>query len=340
MSIVVRSANLQTDEQLIIDFLAQNHTADSNRERFNWLYRSSPAGEAQAWIAFDSETRANIGLAAAFPRRLYLGAREESAWVLGDFCIVRGHRSLGPALQLQRACLAGLDAGRSAIYYDFPSETMAAIYQRLGILQTSSMLRLAKPLRVDKKLRSVVRQPRLARVLASAANMGLTLRDSGFHLPHGLTMSLQQSACGSEFTELAKKLGSAPGTCVQRSAEYMNWRYRQHPFRRHEIITLHRGGSLVGYAVTILDAQQLNLVDLFGEQETIPMLLRSVVSIAQGRKLETVTTAIVAGHPWTKILRNLGFHQRENYPVVIGKGREVPTEKSDCWFLMNGDRES
>jgi hypothetical protein len=340
MSIVVRSANLQTDEQLIIDFLAQNHTADSNQQRFNWLYRSNPAGEARAWIAFDSETSANIGVAAAFPRLMCIGNGKELAWVLGDFCIVRGHRSMGPALQLQRACLAGLDAERGAIYYDFPSETMTAIYRRLGISQTSCMVRLARPLRVDKKLRSVVRQPQLARVLASVANMSLTLRDRGFRLPPGLMISGQQSACGNEFTQLAQKLGSATGTCVQRSAGYLNWRYRQHPFLGYEIFTLHRNRSLVGYAIANLEGQHLNVVDLFGEQETISLLMRSVVSIAQERKLETVTTSIVALHPWAKILRTLGFRQREKYPVVISNGREDSMEKSDGWLLMHGDRES
>jgi|SRR5580658_379430 hypothetical protein len=341
MSIGVRSANLRTDEQLIIDFLAENHTADSTQERFNWLYRCGPAGEAQAWIAVDSETHATIGVAAAFPRRVYVRGKDELAWVLGDFCIAPGHRSLGPAIQLQRACLAGLDSGRGAIYYDFPSEAMTAIYRRLDITETSPMVRLAKPLRVDKKVRSVVRQPHLARVLASVANIGLAFHNGGLHLPPGLGISLQQSACGSEFTLLGQKLGSAAGACVQRSAEYLNWRYREHPLRQHQIFTLHRGNLLVGYAVVSVEGAQLNLVDLFGEQETIPALVRSVISIAQQRKLETVTVGILASHPWARMFCDLGFYEREKCTVVIGQqGPAVSTQKGDCWFLTNGDRES
>jgi hypothetical protein len=340
MAILVRSANLGTDAQLIIDFLAQNHTADSDQRRFNWLYRSGPAGEAQAWIAIDAKSGANIGIAAAFPRRMYVEGTEELGWVLGDFCIAQGHRSLGPAIELQRACLAGLDAARAAVYYDFPSETMTGVYRRLGISHTSRMVRLAQPLRVDSKLRGVIRRPNLARIVASAANLGLTLRSGTFRLPQGLTISLQESACGSEFTQLAQRLGPALGTCVQRSADYLNWRYRQHPFRRHEILTLRRDDSLTGYAVLSPEGQQLNLVDLFGDRDSIPVLLRGVVSIARRRKLETVTFGILAGHPWVAMIRSLGFYQREKCPVVIGQQGLASTKRIDCWFLTNGDRES
>jgi hypothetical protein len=341
MSIVSRPANLQTDEQLIIDFLQQNHTANSNQKRFAWLYRSGPAGEARVWIANDSETGAIIGVAAAFPRRMYVEGKEELAWVLGDFCIANRHRSLGPAVQLQRACLAGLDSGCGAIYYDFPSEAMTAVYQRLGVLHDSRMVRLAKLLRTDNKLRSIIRHQKLARIFAFVGNAGLALRNGGFRLPEGLTLSLQESPCGSEFTRLSEKIGSTVGICLQRSAEYLNWRYRQHPFRAHEIFALHRGDSLVGYAVVSQEDHHLNLVDLFGEEEAIPTLVRSAVSIAQQQKLETVTVGILAWHPWATILRNQGFHDREKYPVVICKhGQEDPRDKSNCWFLMNGDRES
>jgi hypothetical protein len=340
MSIIVHPANLENDQRLIIDFLAQHHTSDSDQKRFDWLYRCGPAGEALAWIATDSETGTPIGIAAAFPRRICMEGKDEQAWVLGDFCIARGYRTLGPAVQLQRACLAGLNSEGDAIFYDFPSQPMTAIYQRLGLSQNSRMVRLAKPIRLDKKLRNVIGQPQLARILASVANTGLTLHSGRSQLPPGLTISLQQKACGNDFSQLAERVGSTFGTCIHRSADYLNWRYLQHPFRKHEILTLHRWDSLVGYAVVNPEGHQLNLVDLFGEQDTIPVLVQAVVSLARRRKLDTVTVGILAHHPWAAMIRNLGFLQREKCPVLIGRNGLASTLPCDGWFLINGDRES
>src|SRR5271165_555628 len=98
MPTVVGSANLKTDERPIIDFLLQNHSANSNLARFRWLYQSNPDGVPRVSLMHDSETGALIGVAAAFPRRVYVEGSQQTAWVLGDFCVSSRQRSLGPVV--------------------------------------------------------------------------------------------------------------------------------------------------------------------------------------------------------------------------------------------------
>ena len=68
--------------------------------------RNGPHGEARAWLAIDGDQETVIGVAAAFPRRFYAKRQTKSlpgCWVI--FVFTLQYRSLGPALQLQRACL-------------------------------------------------------------------------------------------------------------------------------------------------------------------------------------------------------------------------------------------
>ena len=166
MAIVVQPADLDLDRGLLIGLLSRFLTPLSDGRRYDWLYRQGSFGPARAWIATDTVSGQAIGAAAAFPRRLVVDGKKITGCVLGDFCIHPGYRSLGPALVLQRACLQQDEAAGFALGYDFPSASMMAVYERLGLQPFDRMVRLAKPLLVDRKLASWVKSQSVARGVA------------------------------------------------------------------------------------------------------------------------------------------------------------------------------
>ena len=76
MKIAIRQANLKSDKETIINMLFRFLTPLSDISRFDWLYRGNPLGESRVWIAFDTESSTVIGVAGAFPRRVYVNGRE------------------------------------------------------------------------------------------------------------------------------------------------------------------------------------------------------------------------------------------------------------------------
>ena len=120
----------------------------------------------------------------------------------------------------------------------------------------------------------------------------------------------------------------------------MNWRYLDHPYRRHEIVTLRKADSLLACAVIREEAQNLDLVDLFGYEDAIEELVEEVLIIAAGRRLNAVTVELLASHHWTKTFRALGFSAREKFPVVTHCSARENTADDPGWMLMKGDRES
>ena len=102
---------------MIIDCLRRFLSSEADAARYDWLYLQSPHGPASAWIAVDEGSGETIGVASAFPRRAVLDGAEVLGWVLGDFCIHPEYRTLGPALQLNRACLGAVDRGAAAYCY-------------------------------------------------------------------------------------------------------------------------------------------------------------------------------------------------------------------------------
>lgn len=344
MSIVVRPVDLELDRKVLIDTLFHYLTPFSNGRRVDWLYQGNPHGKARAWFASDTGNREVVGVAAAFPRRIYVGENEMVSWVLGDFCISGHYRSLGPALQLQRTCLTEVDAGAVSFCYDFPSLSMLAVYQRLGVKPFRQMLRLAKLLRVDRKVREKIRVLPLARGLSIAGNVLLRLAHRRPESDGGLTVTLHAGQCGEEFSVLAREIGGRYGVCVQRSAAYLNWRYLANPLYHYEIVTARRDDVLVAYAVFTHAGDDAMLVDVFGIDDpgVVSSLLDAVTVLLRTRGVMTISAPMLESHPWVSLVQRLGFSAREATPVVLYPHPRSPTTNvpGDIgWFLMHGDRD-
>jgi hypothetical protein len=341
----IRPVDLEVDHQLFTDLLYRNlGPGAAEVQRFDWLYRENPSGPAQAWVAIEEGSGRGMGAAAAFPRKFCVGQSIRPGYVLGDFCIDHQYRSLGLALQLQRACIEQFGSPCSLPSYDFPSDQMMAVYRRMQIAPTGSMVRWSKPLRAERKVGELVKSSALARILAAPINKLLEWKDIATASNGGWTIAQHRGDCGEEFTGLAHTVGSRYGACVERSAEYLNWRYLRHPGAYHEILTARWGEELKGYVVFSHTETDGKIVDLFGFSNTAmwTALVSHVVALLREREIITVSVPSLATSPWRELLKGWGFRPREAFPVVVyAPGRMAASaEDAASWFLMDGDRES
>ena len=343
MKVAIRAANLESDRQLIIEALSRFVTRFSSESRFSWLYKDNPAGSARAWIAYTADE--TIGVAAAFPRRVYVGGQEEFAWVLGDFCTNDKYRSLGPALQLQRACLAAANSEGVRFCYDFPSRAMMAVYKRLGIPVSHKIRRLAKPLHLDRKLRELIRWPLAAGTLGFVGNLYLYCLNSIAKHNSSLIITLHEGDCGEEFSALALLMKHQNGISVAHSAEYLNWRYIRNPLYKYKIFTARRNGILLGYVVLLHSGDDALLVDLFGSEEEsiVDALVSHVIALLITREVQTLSAVLTEAHPWGRVLERHGFRVRESSPMVVHYAAGGPIGQSTSgqeFLFMHGDRDS
>lgn len=312
---------------------------------FDWLYRENPHGKAHVWVGSDTKGNVAIGAAAAFPRRIYFDGQEALSWVLGDFFVDDQYRSLGPALRLQRACLEVTESNGGLFCYDFPSATMVAVYQRLGFAVTGKMLRLAKLLRVDRRVRETIAIPVAQRALTAVGNTLLKYAPTRVMPDQSLEIAVHEGPCDEEFSILAREQGGRLGICLQRSAEYLNWRYVNNPLARYEFITARRRGSLKGYAIWTQAGEDASVVDLFGEND--PAIVKGLLAEICGHLTRcgvmTLSVWLNELHLWLSWCSEMGFRVRESAPVVciparsLGKAVNLSSKR---WFLMQGDRDS
>jgi hypothetical protein len=328
----------------LLKLLQEQLSPSIDRRRLDWLYKLCPFGEARVWVAVNPDSGELAGAAAAFPRRIRSGDRVEFGCVFGDFCVSPEHRSLGPAIQLQRKCLDSVMNGEFTAAYDLPGASMLAVYRRLGAAPGGQLVRMTKLLRSNAKIATKVRPKLLAQGLSVAANAVLSLKRGSLESRTGATLEKHTGRFGSDFSDLASKIGSRLGRCVERSAEYLNWRYADHPQQQYEVLTAHRHGLLEGYLIFQIRGTDANVVDWFGDSADLRAdLVRGLISALQSRESEAIHVPVLASHVFFDELIALGFRPRESSPVVFVESKLERAEGHQAnatWRLLDGDRES
>jgi GNAT acetyltransferase-like protein len=346
MTFSVRPVDLDADRDLLIELMLRYLTTMSDGPRYDWLYRQNPDGLAQLWILTDTDKGTIAGSGGIIPRRMYVQGEEKLGAILVDFWIHPEYRSLGPALQLQRACLAGIAAGPYNLYYDFPERSMVAVYRRLGVESSQSVVRMTKLLNVKRKLGKVDGVPVVGPVLTAGANAILRLLDLGRRSRSGCVVCEHQGTCGEEFTDLARRVSTKYGICVARTAGYMNWRYWSHFRNRYKMLTARRDGKLQGYIIYLDGGEGGTIIDLFGadDQKMKAELVFMALEALRERGVLSINAPSLDNQNPTALLRKLGFFPRESHAVMISatpgaSGQSVSLQGQKV-FLMEGDRDS
>jgi len=154
----VRRASLPEDRDAIIR-LWQGNLGDPDRaeRKLQWFYETSPTGSPIILLLESSdpseqERRIVVGVASAGLRRYRLGDRVLSAGVLVDLAVLPQHRTLFPALLLQKTMMKkGLES--LELLYGFPNAKAAPVFARAGYQHIADMVRYVRVVRGSEYLR-------------------------------------------------------------------------------------------------------------------------------------------------------------------------------------------
>ena len=342
MALLIRPADVHADRSRILQCLKRDLSADADDARYDWLYLANPSGPARVWEAVDPVRGETVGVASAFPRRSFVEGKDAVGWVLGDFCIREEYRALGPAVQLNRACLEAVDDGSAAFCYDFPSRSMMAVYKRLRITPIGDVVRFARVLRWGRRLRRAMPNA-LGAGLSAVASLA-DRRPARGRRPAGLTIVPQTVPCGEEFDALDQATRGRTRLHLDRSSAHLNWRYRARPGQPLEMLAARDDRALRGYVVTAIDGDEAHILDLSArDDEGARALLDEALGLLYDRGATTVSMSLFPTHPLAATLEREGFRPREGTPVILHGGpalRLVPALGDRDVPLTHGDRES
>lgn len=321
MSITVRSVDLDREQEQLVEILERNLLDAPHRRRFDWLYRQNPAGRAWSWFACDPDGDRLVGVASLVPRAVWVRGEVQRCAQVVDFAIDVTHRSLGPAVMLQRATLAPVDQGVLAFCYDCPPHGRGmAPLRRLGMVPTNTTRRYVKLLRTEHLLETRLGRGWHARAAAWLANLGLGIRSRYGRREAGIEIVVHGGPFGEEFTALDRALRSADMIRARRSAEDLSWRYQGDPTQRYDVLTARRHGELIAFVVTLSRGDNVLVADLFGHLSSVVVaaLIDAAANHTSRGSAQALETTVGAGGALADVLTRCGWWSRGQGPQVVG----------------------
>jgi GNAT superfamily N-acetyltransferase len=346
MKLVVRRVSPVEVRQELLDLLQRN-LGISQERIFDWRYTMNPAGQTWCWFAYEGNGSSAVAMTSLFPRRMHVDGNLVTCGQVTHFVIEPAYRSLGPALLLQRATFEPVDSGEVAFCYDCPPHDQGmSTFLRLGMKASCEVTRYTLLLRSDEFFHKRLGKGRWTKPLTTASNLALRMRKKPRPVP-GLEISEHEGTFGAEFSELDRQVSSAGVVRASRSAEDLQWRYRQDPGSadagvaagladdeqgEYRILAARKSGELLAFLAlqVVRETGVAHILDLFGFQphQVGAALLESAVDICRKRNLHSLYGFCSEQSELDSLFRRRGFLPRERIArVVVYENQEKKSGK-------------
>jgi len=317
--------------------------------RYDWLYVSNPAGPARVCLLRDDDSATVVGSTALLPRRLCSNGTILSAGIAADLMVDQRHRSLGPSIILQKGILGRLAEAGISVVYAFPNPKSIPMTRRIGYRQVAERVALVLPLRSEPFLRGRIPQAGARRLAALLLDLALYLRPRLFRpIPTTGFVPFTATAFDAAFDDLWSRISTAFSLVGEKTAAFLNWRYRDSPQEQYAVFGLRNQQGIAGYVVHFQRDRRLYIADFAWDPARISLeeLLIRFARWGRSTGAEAVSIALAASPDLLRRWQRAGFHLREVVdPLIVftPDGQAICIESGPdrgSWYLVPGDNDA
>ncbi|MHB8897658.1 MAG: hypothetical protein ACYC6Y_02805 [Thermoguttaceae bacterium] len=305
------------DDQSTILALWKRNLPTAIAGRYDWLYHE---GSANDWLLQD-EGRQTIGSVGLMQRNFRIHDRPVTAGQAVDMNVDQAHRSLGPALQLQRKALDASSQLGLPLVYGVCDRRSQLVLQRIGYRLLGDVGRWARPLTSEPFLPPILRRRWLRRSASLLADLALRLgsAESWTRRPKDVRVEVVDRF-DHRADELFAHVAGRFSIIGDRSSAYLNWRFADAPAAGYRTLSLcDRQDRLRAYLVYRFCDATAHVADfLYQEPADLAVLLVELLALARRWGMESAVVECLAPDPIASLLNRFGFWRRpSNWPVLV-----------------------
>lgn len=339
------------DARTAIEILWERVYGDFSPTRYNWLYVDNPAGAATVCLLRDEDSDEIVGSTALLPRNLCANGKTLRAGIAADLMVDHRHRSLGPSIILQKDLLGRMTETGIELVYAFPNPKSIPMTKRIGYRQLAQRMALVLPLRSESFLRERIPQALPRKVAALLVDIALYLRPRlyrpvpAFGHDHFVATSFDGA-----FDELWSRIRSGYALIGEKTAAFLNWRYRDSPQGDYAVFGLRARDrtAIDGYVIHFRRNGRMHIADFAWDPAGISLeeLLIRFARWSGKQGAEAVSIALAAHPGLLRRFCRAGFHLREAVDplTVFTPGNQPIGIEADagqgCWYLVPGDNDA
>lgn len=337
------------------DFEAIYHCVDAAfgkkrpREAYEWMYLKNPYGRALAWIVEDNDSKEIVKTGAKYPWPIWRGDTPVPGAVSGDSATVPQWQRSGLS-QVRREVRHSHESHGHVCSISGPNEGSRTVSNKsgqaeqiLGCLSGGLFLLDAKTLLADEA-------PQLPGFLQSvaggSANMLHTLwPKSILRAPQSTRYRLENvAAFSSDIDAITLKTMAFKGYWCPHNAEFLNWRYLQHPLETYEAFVLYKDDKPVAYSVLRMGGVQATLSEFAAPQDDAEVageLLRRTVDVARQAGCGYINFFGPPAWPHWSLFKRAGmlpYRTNNWFEASYDKDKEGALDYNN-WQVTPGDRD-
>jgi hypothetical protein len=337
----VSPADVRADRATVLSLWRGNlDEGDEPEAKFQWFYHDHPNGPSLMLFLRHGAEHTPVGTAGVGGRELLANGAAYRGGVLADLLVVPSHRTLFPAMELQRAATrAGLAV--CSVVFGVPNEKAVPVFRRLGYAPIGDLLRFVVVLRYGEVLRR--RMPSwLARVGGAALDrvMPILRRAGSVKTP---VRGEWREPSDVTLDDLWSRARSFAGVIGVRDARYLTWRFFARAKHPHRLFALHSGQDrrLIGYAVCESARPTLHVRDFLVDRAVpggVGLLVDTLARQAYREGFSTLSLDFMGGADDCEALRRAGMRERDRRPVFasFAVGQDV-TLRGLPWYVTRAD---
>jgi hypothetical protein len=268
------------------------------RERFEWLYRDSGAGDVQSWLAVERERQAVIGCGSVFRSNRYFRGRVVQAGVPAVFFVHKEHRLAAAALAIQRAVLAGGRQSGFEVFVAKPNRQARLICDRIGYQPVSDLQDWVRVVWDDD---------------------ALSVNPGPIDAPDELDEIV--SAADHRFDDLWNRAKDRYPMAADKTAAFLNWRYSGFKENYRFYCLFSRDDRrLLGYVVFYAMEDGVVISQLLCEEPSGPLLRSLLLGFCSRMKTDGYVWVSLwyAGMPsFEEALEEAGFNRGTHHRTLL-----------------------
>jgi hypothetical protein len=320
-------------------------------DKVSWFYRDNPLGEAQAFLLETSDGPGPVGCCGLGERTIFIDGQPLRGGLLADFAVDKEHRTVLPALILQRA-LSEYSREQYDLTYAFPNESAVGVLSRVGLPLLGRMGRYVRILHYAPFLgRHAPTVPLLTRLGGSMMDAFSKLSEAGhaFRLSRRYRLKWQDDV-DSRFDGLWEKARHRFRCIGDRRQHFLRWRLARRPGLSASVVTLttHGSNELLAYAAIVEKEPGVALLADFLalSHEDLLALLTLLWPTLRQRGFQRAVTLFLGSPDVSRTLTAAGLSLRQPSKfVVIGAGNSgltgpAPLTKIEDWYITEADRDN
>ena len=277
-------------------------------EYWQWRYFGNPVADVSVFVARDHRGQ----IAAMQPVSAYSMSVQGEArrvYILTGAITHPEHRRRGLFRRLVEAIEQDLSTSPDLFIFTFPNEQSARGFERFRSWHLREYLELfVRPLPSPRLLTSLVQyiaRPATERPASVELEPAPPLEVGALEITPILSFH-------EELSSLMQRSPLSSARFIERTAEYLNWRYIASPVSRYLVYQAVAGDSIEGYLVmkgaTLYGLRAGLIVDLVAaDHQTARHLLNQAVRTAQASGLDVLGYTVGDFRPYIAALRKAGF---------------------------------